>query len=55
MFSGVMRRAENATVNLVGVGFFAIHLAQRVDTDKIARKNATAKVVPLAIISRVRF
>ena len=50
---GVMRRAENATVSQVGRGFFAIHLVPLVDMDKIAKRNVTAKMERLVVISQV--
>ena len=53
VFLGVMRRAENATVSQVGLGFFAIHLVLLVDTDKIARRNVTVKMERLVVISQV--
>ena len=53
VFLGVMRRAENATVSQVGRGFFAIHLVPLVDMDKIAKRNVTAKMERLVVISQV--
>lgn len=50
MEQSVMRRAENATVSQVGLGFFAIHLVLLVDTDKIARRNVTVKMERLVVI-----
>ena len=54
-FVGVMRRAENATVSQVGLGFFAIHLVLLVDMDKIARRNVTVKMERLVVILQVKY